>query len=1162
MYLAPGSTTETPITTSDYTADQSYNSSYRGGTINIFGLSSDDLLSQNSSAQTVDIEGAILAPSGTVTIQATNNVTLGSSATIDVSGLWIDEPASANTTQIQLNSVELADYPDQKGGVLQGATITVNNLTGSTIGNISGSLAAQQETAQQRSLAGGTIDIISQNGDVTVNQGASINFSGGGTTYEAGNITTSALISGNQIYGISTAPETLAYTGITTTTTYMNSYVEGADAGSLALLGRKVVLDGSIQGAATNGAYQTGMSELEDAEGNQKTLGLEMATGGTLTIGLAPDTTLLYLSNSSTGTAALGQDFMVDSVVLYGPGDQLDEANEPNATYLSAQQLSSAGLTNLQISANTTLQVLPNAVISLAPGVWKDISGDLHTESVSLAARDIDLAGRIVAPSGTVSLEVTDNVTADSSNALYQQLDFSNIDLESGSVIDVSGQRVDNSTAANGGVGGAAPFTFIAGGSVTLKDLSYSVTAQGVNLAAGSLIDVSGGYGISPSGAATGSAAGSLYIQGAGILLDGALEGWSLQGDNGGSITLYADNITFTPSSSLTESLADEALVLGQDAVSNLDKGGFANISLQSVNDITIQGGVSFSPSLWKLATPVPGGNSGGNSLVEVQQDFIGSSSFSATAAVPFWTYDANGVQIISNPYAVVDLASNSSVSVGPQGKISLSGPSVTLDGTLDAPAGTIKITGGDNIEVGGKIYAEGYNLQALKSVAAGLPVGYTALAGGSVSLSAPNVVTDAGSEINVSGSSPVITWLLNANGAPVAETVASNPGSVSISGIALDLFSGTYPDGSLPLEAKAYMAGLQGGSLSITDKDTTNYYTLTNSALQSYLNGGFDGLTFQSYLGLAFSGRVNLPVARSLTLDAPSIVYTGTGSDSINLSAPLIELKDSYLYGYVSGQTPSSGKGELTLSGQSIDANGSILFPGFQKVNLSAANDITLSEYEYSGASGWQGQLLTAGDLVLRADRIYPAMVVIQQSGSTTIPGYMPSDFTIDAGGLITIEPSGSNNSTPIYSAGGSLTIQSDGAGIDMEGGTVAAPLGQITLEAPNGRIYLASGSTVTTAGSIPISYWTLDSTGTFWTNPNDSTDILTEAPQESITLSGAQVITRSGSTIDASGGGSVFVYQFLPDVEGTVNPLLGKYVIIPGADYSIPASQATDTA
>ena len=37
----------------------------------------------------------------------------------------------------------------------------------------------------------------------------------------------------------------------------MNSYVEGANAGSLSLAAGKIVLDGNIRGAATAGVYQT-----------------------------------------------------------------------------------------------------------------------------------------------------------------------------------------------------------------------------------------------------------------------------------------------------------------------------------------------------------------------------------------------------------------------------------------------------------------------------------------------------------------------------------------------------------------------------------------------------------------------------------------------------------------------------------------------------------------------------------------------------------------------------------------------------------------------------------------------------------------------------------------------------------------------------------------
>ncbi len=178
-----------------------------------------------------------------------------------------------------MNSVNLRDDPNQKNGILKGATVTVNNLLGSSIGDISGSLTTQQQTALQRSLTGGSIYIASQ-GDVIVREGASLNFAGGGTNYSAGYITTTELISGNKTYAINNAPETLTYNGIVNVSNYVNSYVEGANAGLLSLGARNIVLDGNIQGAATAGIYQTRTSELLDSMGNQNTLGLAAPAGG------------------------------------------------------------------------------------------------------------------------------------------------------------------------------------------------------------------------------------------------------------------------------------------------------------------------------------------------------------------------------------------------------------------------------------------------------------------------------------------------------------------------------------------------------------------------------------------------------------------------------------------------------------------------------------------------------------------------------------------------------------------------------------------------------------------------------------------------------------------------------------------------------------------
>ncbi len=182
------------------------------------------------------------------------------------------------------------------------------------------------------------------------------------------------------------------------------------------------------------------------------------------------------------------------------------------------------------------------------------------------------------------------------------------------------------------------------------------------------------------------------------------------------------------------------------------------------------------------------------------------------------------------------------------------------------------------------------------------------------------------------------------------------------------------------------------------------------------------------------------------------------------------------------------SGKTSLTLSSDWLDATGYFTLSGFRSVKLFAAHDITLTDHQYN--TGWKGELLTSAGLTLLADRIYP----------TTL-----SDFTINSSGDIDIGGSSSpHNSSPIYSAGGNLTIVAKN--IDMEGCEIAAPMGQITLQADqnSGSVYLAAGSVLSTSGSIPVSYGSLDSTGVFWTT-TDKTDL-----SDSLGICGIQLAAK----------------------------------------------------
>ena len=242
----------------------------------------------------IELNGIIYAPAGSVTLNAGNRVFLAAGSSIDVSGVWSDETAAALAMQVQLNSVELADAYGQKGGILQGPTITVNLLTGCSIGNIASDILAQQQTAQQQAVNGGSIIIEgSSTSDIIIKQGATLNFSGGGINYSGGYVDSTKLVSGGKIYDISNAPLYLTYDQIIQGVgTYVAAHTQGGNAGSLTLAAGTIVLDGQLEGSATRGIFQNAWTPVDLTSGSAYLLsvaqGLQTPRGGTLTIGNQP----------------------------------------------------------------------------------------------------------------------------------------------------------------------------------------------------------------------------------------------------------------------------------------------------------------------------------------------------------------------------------------------------------------------------------------------------------------------------------------------------------------------------------------------------------------------------------------------------------------------------------------------------------------------------------------------------------------------------------------------------------------------------------------------------------------------------------------------------------------------------------------------------------
>ncbi len=1135
----------------------------------------------------IEHRGAIDAPSGLVTLNAVDRVYLAPGSRIDVSGLWVDRPAADGQLELQMNSVNLRDSFLQKGGVLQGQTIQISAAAGSGIGDVSGAFTTEGLTAVERHTAGGTVNInVTGNpfasnrtatGDIIIREGAVIDFSGGGVRYGAGSLDTTKLVAGNRVYDISAADPNIRYDSILNMQTvshsrygitdtyrgifyggaygvkqYVQQQIIGNDAGLLSLQARQVVLDGRILGRVTRGLQQTMAADPVSEAGDQTKYGYREPAGGRLLIG-----------NTEVTNVPAGGDsvnFLIEAITVSAQASPLPPAFQPadsvpaSTTTLPADVLNAAGLRSISLAANTTITLEKGANVTLNPG-----------GAFNARARRIESYGGITALGGSINLAIETNMTT---NPLLQSMVVNpnhlpleeRIYLAGGSSLVARGERI-NDTSASISTQGMTTSGHTAGGSIKVQD--KTVTGQGVAVMPGAVIDVSGGYQINAAGKVSGANAGSIALQGYSLIVNGDLRGQAIVGFQGGALSMHAGNVSIAGSApsppdgfaagSPWPEISKGQLVLG---AGQLNSSGFTRITLNSVNDIVMEAGASLGPSLARLAVPFTNDNrSGGpgapnaSGVIFVTADEIGTSSITLKAGkVPAsdLTYGANPLNIDypmtrQNLLARLDMPGGSAIQIGPGGSITMEAPYVSIAGAAAAPAGTISITAASDLvlQSGAQILAQGYNRPAASSPVKGLPVDTTPLGGGTVTLTAGMDLTLApGSLVSVSGSAPVRRIIADDRQGVSFVTDAGRPGSISFT------FQGAMKlDGDLT--AQAFMDGLPGGTLSITRTDPRGALSISAGDLVRFRDGGFDTLTLASTAELNLRGSGRIAFGRSLALDAPKI--SGSGSDSITLSAPWVQIGNSSR----PASAPIAGDATLNLTGQWLDVTGDIVISGFKNTLLEASKDIRFTDATYSVAGSliWSGLLRTSGDLTLKAARIYP----------TTL-----SRFTVNAGGKVTILPSDEPAGGPVFSAGGSLAIQA-GRGIEHRG-LLSAPLGAISLQAtgPNTRVYLAEGSVTATQGEAAVKYGDIQPTlgdniwGIIDKTPGTTTPFVAveNAPAKSISINGPEVIVRDGALIDISGGGSVFTYQWLKSPSGSVNPLTkaNTYVILSDQSIVLP--------
>ncbi|MEW6519461.1 MAG: filamentous hemagglutinin family protein [Thermodesulfobacteriota bacterium] len=1186
------SKTLAPVTTAGEKTGEDF--THRPGDIYIGGIGR----GSGQATGVVEHNGTIAADSGDVRIFATDRAYFGEGSVIDVSGVWSVRDGADQWHTQEMNTAQLKDDQQQKieGGLLYRSEVTVNELFGSTIGDLSETYAADQLTSLQKAGKGGGIRVEAPEGDIIVRAGAVFDISGGGYYHGESTGIGTKLLLGNRIYALDEAPAYLPFEAFADvyekeherygiTETYSGLYaggalplyervpahVEGHDAGELTLISRGLVFDGSLAARATVGPYQIYDDDLFsdgiiDIDGKQLTERVRRPRSGTLRLGgVATDGQYADRSN------ILGELVIKDQVEPLPADFNADSPREPDApSYLSAATVNAAGLGALTVKANRRIMVEEDAGVRLAAG------GELHFES-----RRIEHRGEIDVPAGSVTMALQHNYTNVPANPWYAEVNERLI-LAGTSCISTAGERVNQvETLARG----ESPVMGVqtAGGSISLRDLTRDTIpsfeqglidglgqGDGVILARGALLDVSGGYEVTADSAVQAGDAGELLISGSNVILAGEVKGHSLAGAEGGGIAIFANNIRVEKE--VPELSADfevdaplPLLDFGHDdtgypreqqlrqfskglvlADNRFARTGFSRISLNSIYDFVINDGVDLTVSTTRETSPIAGITAAdAKRYLEVPAAEAGSTAFTITAGDNLdgvVDFDVDYAEYADDKdFASLALPEHGGITLPVGGSVALHAPAVTIAGDIAAPAGEIIITATNgDLRVAGSadIAAAGCISPVGRQVIENLAPVYEVWDAGSITLkntSSGQLQIEENAHLDVSGSAEAVVAYADLGTMANPISGAGRAGSITLSAKGELIQQGS-------LRARAYFPGMVNGSLTI-ERNSGAGYVVDDELLDIFRNNDFYLWRLAGSHSLIFAQDQQLVHDGRLILDTP--LLESTDDASVSIAAGWLQLDNSYR---PTDTVPLAGSGSFALSADSIDINGAVAVSGAGVLALTAGRDLAVSDHLYtvSGATGSQyyaGSLKSAADMRLTADRIYPSTF---------------SDFTIATDQSLTILPGSPAASGQLYSAAGSLTLAANR--IDHQG-YVAAPLGTITMTGigENSRVMLSPDSVTSVAGQAGlVAFGELNDTGEFWTwqRKEDAGTALTEdvtgVPEKKLILEADEVIVRERAQIDLSGGGSIFTWQFLPGLEGTVDPLVkeGQYLVVPGLE------------
>lgn len=721
-------------------------------------------------------------------VLSSGQVYMDAGSSINVAGTTdVVAQMAENILTLQLRGSEFADFSYNRDGSLRGVDITLDirrqgifdgtAWAGTPLADATGFIGLIQRGVDQLTTAGGTVK-ISSGGSVIMQKGSSIDVSGGFINYQGGMVNTSRVIYGGRLIDIANATPDRVYQGLFTGTFnvtsskwgvtkgytmsllsgkhYEEGYVYGAAGGTINITAPSMALDGDLLGNTVNGTRQR---ELQAAP---STLSLTFQAQR-----LQPS---LYPAYSPTPPTVTFQGGVVQAAAnpfaldANGHAIALRDDRVQNVI-LSPDLLSDAGFGMITVDNKDG-----DIIVAAGESLVMQPHG-----AVTLNGANVTVNGSIISPGGAISLNAY-NISPSVADALKQSttpvtpdasVGRGVIRLGSGAVLDVSGLFVDDRLAAPDTLTNA----FVLGGG------SVSINGYTADLAAGSIIDVSGGaridwfnkvsYGDGGSIAIKAGQDHSLpWVQGGKLALGSELLGMAGVGRHGGALSLQAPLIQIGGATANAD-----VLLLQPDF---LNRGGFSSLSFTGLGVST--GPEQYSPGLIIapgtviapvvknfLYAPVDGGRGPMAVTETILPEALRaplSLSFSAIGSTDEFS---RLLQVRGD----VVFSTGAMIRAGPRGSVDFKGDTVTVLGNVFAPGGSISIKGADKLpsldpnptEAYGTVYiGPNATLSAAGAVVLtpddvfGRRTGYV-LAGGAISVSG-NIIAEEGAVLDVSGAS------------------------------------------------------------------------------------------------------------------------------------------------------------------------------------------------------------------------------------------------------------------------------------------------------------------------------------------------------------------------------------------------------------------------